>query len=70
MSPTQRRYTGSETQRKASRARGGKGTPSPAREGAVTTKTITSHGMEKDSIPPHDRIDISRAQRSFDRTET
>ena len=29
-----------------------------------------SHGMEKDSIPPHDRIDISRAQRSFDRTET
>ena len=29
MSPTQRRFTGSETQRKASRARGGKGTPSP-----------------------------------------
>ena len=34
--------------------------------GAMTT----SHGMEEDSIPPHDRIDISRAQRSFDRTET
>ena len=29
-----------------------------------------SHGMEKDSIPPHDRIDIGRAQRSFDKTET
>ena len=29
-----------------------------------------SHGMEKDSIPPHDRIDVGRAQRSFDKTET
>ena len=43
--------------------------PGALPEGDFGAMTM-SHGMEEDSIPPHDRIDISRAQRSFDRTET